>query len=95
MDHLTIERIGGLGGFGLPGSRLSSRGKLPLSELSDADKSAVERLFKGGGGAPDSNNPHGFRYRITRETDSGPQTIEAPESEVPAALSSVVKDEFN
>ena len=95
MDHLTIERIGGLGGFGLPGSRLRSHGKLAVSELSDADRSAVERLFKGGRAAPDSNNPHGFRYRITRETDSGPQTVEAPESEVPAALSGVVKDEFN
>ncbi len=95
MDLLTIERIGGLGGFGLPGSRLRSHGKLPLSDLSAADKDVVDKLFEGGGSPPDSRNPHGFRYRITRQTASGPQTVEAPESEVPAILSSAVTDEFN
>ena len=94
MDHLTIERIGGLGGFGLPGSRLRSHGKLALSDLSAADKGAVEKLFESGGSPQDSRNPHGLRYRITRQTDSGPQTVEAPENQVPAALSGAVKDEF-
>lgn len=95
MTHLTIERIGGLGGFGLPGSRLRSHGQLAVSDLSAEDKGAVDKLFEGGGSPADSKNPHGFRYRITRETASGPQTVEAPETEVPAALSSAVKDEFN
>lgn len=95
MTQLTIERIGGLGGFGAPGSRLRSRGTLAVADLSNADKGAVEKLFDRGDSPADSKNPHGFRYRITRETSSGRQTVEAPEAEVPAALSGAVTDEFN
>jgi len=34
----------------------------------------------------------GFRYRISRQTKTGAETIEVPESMVPAALLSGVKD---
>jgi hypothetical protein len=44
MDRLHIERVGGLAGFG--GPHLKSRGELELSDLSPADKQAVEGLFK-------------------------------------------------
>jgi hypothetical protein len=94
MGELTIERIGGLAGFGLPGSRIRSRGVLASETLSPADQAAVEALFRSGGrtGAPPV--PDGFRYRLTRTTPKGPETIEAPEAAVPAALRDAVKDEF-
>jgi hypothetical protein len=93
MDRLEIERVGGLAGFGLPGSHLRSKGTLTLSALSPADRSVVDALFdgkeKGSPGMPD-----GFRYRITRQTSNGPQTIEVPEDRVPTALQNCVKDEL-
>ena len=91
MDRIHIERTGGFAGFGLPGSRLQSRGEMALSELSPADRAAVDALFDGKGGA-EPPMPDGFRYRITRQTAAGTQTIEAPESKVPAALKDSVKD---
>jgi hypothetical protein len=90
MSELKIERIGGIGGYGLPGGRLKSRGVVATSDLSDADRAAIERLFTRGDAARDSNNPHGFRYRITR----GGKTIEVAEDEAPAALTGAVRDEF-
>ncbi len=92
MDRLQIERIGGLAGFG--GPHLKSRGELSLSNLSPSDRKAVESLF---------NNPQkampahpgeadAFRYRITRQTPAGPQTIEVPGDFVPAALKDSVRD---
>ena len=91
MDRIHIERTGGFAGFGLPGSHLQSRGEMALSELSPADRAAIDALFdgKGSAGAP---MPDGFRYRITRQTAGRTQTIEAPESKVPAALRESVKD---
>jgi hypothetical protein len=38
--------------------------------------------------------PDGFRYRITRQTSKGPQTVEVPENSVPTALKNCVKDEL-
>jgi hypothetical protein len=94
MGDLSVERIGGLGGFGLPGSRLTSRGSKPFESLSAADQAAVEALFQAGGQPASANAPHEFRYRITRTTATGPQTIEAPEAAVPAALRDSVRDEL-
>ena len=91
MDRIQIERTGGFAGFGLPGSRLQSRGEIALSELSSADRAAIDALFDSRGGA-EPHMPDGFRYRITRQTATGPQTIEVPESKVPAALKDSVKD---
>ena len=91
MDRIHIERTGGFAGFGLPGSHVHSRGEMALSELSPADRAAIDALFDRKGGA-DSHMPDGFRYRITRQTAAGPQTIEVPESKVPAALRESVKD---
>jgi len=93
MDRLKIERIGGLAGFGLPGSRLKSRGELSLSDLSPADRSAVDALFDSKVRAV-TPMPDAFRYRITRQTAKGPQTIEVLEERVPAALRNSLKDEL-
>jgi hypothetical protein len=92
MDRVQIERIGGLAGFG--GPHLKSRGELALSDLSAADRQAVEGLFKEPQkAAPAPPGPvHPFRYLITRQTASGPQTIEVPESAVPAVVRDSVKD---
>ena len=91
MDRVHVERIGGFAGFGLPGSHLESRGEMALSELSHADRSALDALFVGTARA-ESKVADGFRYRITRETATGTQTIEAPEADVPLALRNSVRD---
>ena len=91
MDRLQIERVGGLGGFGLPGSHLKSRGEVDLSKISPADRAAVDALFEKGGGTPPPK-PDAFRYRITKQTPQGPQTVEVPEEQVPMVLQRSVKD---
>jgi hypothetical protein len=93
MDRLYIERVGGLAGFGLPGSHLKSKGDITKSELSPADRSALDALFDSKE-KPAPPMPDGFRYRITRQSSKGPQTIEVPEDGVPMALKNCVKDEL-
>ena len=93
MDRVNIERVGGLAGFGLPGSRLKSKGELAISELSPADRSALDALFENKARAI-SPMPDSFRYRITRQTSQGPQTIEVSEDRVPMVLRNCVKDEL-
>ena len=57
-DRLTIERRGGFGGFGLPGSRIKSGGEMSMAKLSPADRKALEAMFEsaaalgGGKGKP-------------------------------------------
>jgi hypothetical protein len=92
---LHVEKLGGLANFGGAQARIRSHGQIDTAALSAADQKAVDALFKAGGtsgvtkGAAD-----GFRFRITRTTPAGTETVEAPESRVPAALASCVKDEF-
>lgn len=94
MSKLHIERIGGLAGFGGALSRLRSHGEIELSKLSAADRQAVEKLFAAGAKSAASSARDAFRYRITRTTDTGTETIEAPEQLVPAVLSKCVHDEL-
>ena len=92
MERLQIERLGGIAGFG--GPHLKSRGEVGLSDLSPADRQAVESLFAD----PQKRMPaqpgeaDAFRYRITRQTAAGTQTIEVPGHAVPAALRDSVRD---
>ena len=81
---LAVERVGG--------PHLKSRGEVRLADLSAADRKAVDALFASGGKAANPNAPGQFRYRITRAGPKGPQTIEAPEPAVPAALIAAVRD---
>ncbi len=94
MSTVKIERIGGLGGFG--GPHLKSRGECALADLSAADRAAVEALFAIKGKVRDLaaklHTRDGFSYRISRETATGTETVEVPESSVPAALAASVKD---
>ena len=94
VDRLKIERVGGLAGFGLPGSHLKSRGDVAVSELSPADRHAVDALFDSKA-MPAPGMPDAFRYRITRQTSQGPQTVEVPEEHVPMSLRNRVKDELD
>jgi hypothetical protein len=96
MSVLKIERLGGVAGFG--GPHLKSRGECALAELSAADQAAVESLFASAGkgkarGLPDQGKMRdGFSYRISRQTATGTAEVVVPESMVPAALVSSVKD---
>jgi hypothetical protein len=91
MDRLQIERMGGFAGFG--GPHLKSRGEMSLNEMTPVDRQLVESLFsEPKAQAPRPGEADAFRYRITRQTPSGPQTIEVPEERVPAAVRDSVKD---
>ena len=92
MERLQIERVGGLAGFG--GPHLKSRGEVAISDLSPADRQAVERLFADPHGAQpaDPRERDAFRYRLTRQTPAGAQTVEVPGNAVPAALRDSVRD---
>jgi hypothetical protein len=90
VSKLTIERLGGVAGFG--GPNIKSEGQLDFSDLSPDDQAKVEKLFESGSIPPTKNTNDVFNYRITRQKDGHSQTIQVPESLVPAALVSSVKD---
>jgi hypothetical protein len=92
MGRLEVERVGGFAGFGSPGSHLRSRGRIEAADLAPADRTAVEALFEAP--PPGDQTPDAFRYRLTRQTAHGPQTVEVPERHVPMAVRSIVKDEL-
>jgi hypothetical protein len=91
--QLSVERIGGLGGFGLPGSHLKSKGQISTSELSAEDIRKLEAYFEGK--LPTNTAlkvADGFRYRITKKVGNDLKTIELPEALTPSAISGCVKD---
>ena len=94
MAILNVEKLGGLAGFGGSRARIRSRGQIDSATLSAADQKAVETLFHSGGAPAPAKGADYFRFRISRTTAAGTQIVEAPESRVPAALASCVKDEF-
>jgi hypothetical protein len=93
MTTLKIERLGGIGGFGGPGSRVRSEGRVEMAALDHATRGAVEALFSG---PAEASGPtaDGFTYRITRPTAAGEEAVEVPEAAVPAALARAVRDEL-
>lgn len=92
MNRLAIERLGGLAGFGGRGGRLRSQGTVDIQSLSPADQETVRQLFEGGGPPPAPQGADAFRYRITRQTPQGPQSVEAPHEALPQALIASVRD---
>jgi len=92
VDRLQVEKVGGFAGFG--GPHLKSRGEVALSDLSPAARKAVEQLFNEPQKAAPARRGEAdaFRYRITRQTAAGTQTIEVPGDAVPAALRDSVRD---
>ena len=102
MGVLTVERVGGLGGFGLPGSHVRSRGQVALEQLSAEDRKAVEDLFAQRRGAKGSDKASpvrdAFIYRLSRPAGKGKgkgtECIEVREEQLPVALIQCVKDEL-
>jgi hypothetical protein len=92
-DQLHVERLGGFAGFGNPGSHIRSVGDLNRSKLSAADLTAIDALFDRVPSSKDAM-PDGFRYKLTRQTPNGPQTVEVPEEHVPQSVRSAVKDQL-
>jgi len=93
MSELEIEKLGGFGGFG-PSSHVRSRGRVSYQALSDPDKATVDQLFAQGGVSSKPGSGDEFRYQITRQTPTGPQTIEVAEHAIPEALAASVHDEL-
>ena len=93
MNTLKIERIGGLAGFGLPGSKVQSSGEQSISTLSPADQALVEASFQNPP-PQEGQQRDAFRYRITRTVKGHKQTVEVPESAVPIALKACVSDKL-
>lgn len=92
---LTIERRGGIAGFG--GPHLKSRGQCDPKGLSSADRETMEQLFASGGRPPAGQPPAGgapdmFTYRITRQKDGRQEAVDVPEPLVPEAVRTCVKD---
>jgi len=94
MGTVKIEKIGGLAGYGLPGSRLKSSGETAISALSPTDQAWVETSFQKPPRSQDGNERDTHRYRITRTKDGRDQTIEVPEALVPHALKACVSDKL-
>ena len=94
MTVLHVERLGGLPGVGTPRSPLRSCGEIALSELSQADRAAIDELFRNPPRAAASAVRDGFRYRISRGGAAVAETVDVPESAVPAAVAACVKDTF-
>jgi hypothetical protein len=93
MTNIKVERVGGLGGFG--GPHLKSDGELPAGKLTPSESAAVDALFNSGAESSRAGKPDGFRYRITRQTPNGPQTVEVPEDAVPEKLKNCVQDRLD
>lgn len=94
MAILHVEKLGGLANFGGAYARIRSRGQLDTEALSARELQAVESLFQSRNESETPAVADGFRFRISRITAAGTETVEAPESRVPAVLASCVKDEF-
>lgn len=94
MSTLKIERLGGLAGMGGTASRVRSCGQLDMAELSTPEKEGLEKLFQAGGKSNPGQTRDGFRYRISRSTSAGTETIEVHESAVPKAVVDCVRDEL-
>ena len=98
MAILHVEKLGGLANFGGLHARIRSRGQLDTAALSAKELKAVDRLFHAAGTseAPSATPAaaDGFRFRISRSSAIGTETVEAHEARVPPALASCVRDEF-
>ena len=94
MQFLLVERLGGLAGFGGSGARLRSRGRIDLAVLTTEERDSVEALFALGEPADPGARRDAFRYRITRRTPRGEESVEAGEHLLPLRVCACVRDEF-
>lgn len=91
--RIDVERLGGIAGYGMPGSRIRSRGHILAKDLSPTDQNLLRSLFVEPTEAPTWVRD-GFRYHLTRQSDCGPQTVVAAEAAVPDAIRECVRDEL-
>lgn len=94
MSKLKIERLGGLAGFGGTNSRLRSSGEINMDQLSAEEKKAVDDLFLSKDKVESTRNRDAFRYRISRTTSDGIESIEIDEEKIPNTVKQCVKDEI-
>ena len=88
MNEVRVEQLGGFAGFG--GPHLKSSGVVDLSRLSPADRTTVESLFQRYKASPAAPSyPAQFRYRLTRQTAAGTETVAYVE---PVAVGDVLPD---
>lgn len=94
MSKLKIERIGGLAGFGTKNSHLRSIGEIDTDDLSKEDKSIIKDLFKSQSNKEITQAIDTFRYKISRVTNKGIESIEVNEEKIPVTVSQCLKDEI-
>jgi len=96
--RIQVERFGGFGGFGLPGSRVRSLGQVDLSTLDPADRATVERLLSARRPPRAGAGADRFVYRLTPLQADGQAAaapgVEVPEEALPAAVAACVRDEL-
>ena len=98
-DHLLIERLGGIAGMGLPGSRIRSQARVAGKALSTEESKSVAALFAtpppaGTAAAKGADRADGFRYRLTLHRDNEEQKIEVSETALLVSLQERVQDEL-
>lgn len=93
-DHLTVERVGGLAGFGAPSAAIRSHGRVNLDALSADDRAAVDALFARYRGTSPTPRPDAFRYKISRGSGQNAETVEVPEGALPTSVTNAVRDEL-
>lgn len=91
--RIDVERFGGLAAYGMPGSRIRSRGYIMAKDLSISDQALLRELFLTPAEAP-SWMRDAFRYHLTRQSDCGPQTVIVGETGVPESIRDSVHDEL-
>ena len=91
--RIEVERLGGLAGYGIAGSRIRSRGHILAMDLTPVEQSALRTLFIEPCEGP-ARIRDGFRYQLTRQSDCGPQTVIAAEAVVPDVIRACVRDEI-
>ena len=86
MSDIVIEQLGGIVGGGAGPGPLRMEGRVPWSALTPADQTKVSALFTQR--RPVNAN---FRYRLTRDSPNGPETIEVLPENVPQTLIASIK----
>ena len=94
MTKLKIERIGGLAGFGGQNSHIKSTGEIETDDLSEEDRNTVNDLFKSPENQAKTTGADTFRYKISRNTPEGLESIEAGEEKIPDVILQSVKDKL-
>lgn len=91
--RIEVERFGGLAGYGMPGSRIRSRGYVLAKDLNTSDQALLREIFLSPVEAPTWMRD-AFRYHLTRQSDCGPQTVIVAESMVPEVIRDALHDEL-